>query len=166
MRARRPGLRPVLTFRAVTARSEAPSSFRSSSIRPGPLELIQIGIHDVLSRRRLIAYLVRANLKKQGSDTLLGNIWWVLDPLLQMLVYVVIVSVILKQKQADYPLFVFCAILPWKWFQSTVQDGVVSVTSTERLIKQINFPKLVLPFATAMAEMVSFAFGLIPLMAL
>ena len=43
----------------------------------------------MLSRRRLISYLVRADLKKTGSDTLLGNIWWVVDPLLQMLVYVI-----------------------------------------------------------------------------
>jgi ABC-type polysaccharide/polyol phosphate export permease len=135
-------------------------------VRPGALELVQAGIRDVLSRRRLIAYLVRADLKKQGADTLLGNIWWVLDPLLQMTVYVVLVSVILQKKQPDYPLFVFCAILPWKWFQATVQDGVSSVTSMERLIKQINFPKLVLPFANVMAGIVSFLFGLLPLTAL
>jgi ABC-type polysaccharide/polyol phosphate export permease len=166
MRGTSPRARPRATLRAVTARSEAPASFRSSSVRPGPLELILIGVRDVLSRRRLIAYLVRADLKKRGADTLLGNVWWILDPLLQMLVYVVLVSVILQKKQEDYPLFIFCAILPWKWFVSTVQDGLQSVVSQERLIKQINFPKLVLPTAAVMAGVVNFAFGLIPLFAM
>jgi ABC-type polysaccharide/polyol phosphate export permease len=157
---------PRATLRAVIARSEAPSSLRSSSIRPGSVELVRIGIRDVLSRRRLIAYLVRADLKKKGADTLLGNIWWIIDPLLQMLVYVVLVAVILRTDIADYPLFVFCAILPWKWFSTTVNDGVTSVSLHDKLIKQINFPKLVLPFAAVIAGIVNFAFGMIPLLGL
>jgi ABC-type polysaccharide/polyol phosphate export permease len=40
-----------------------------------------------------------------------------------------------------------------------VHDGVNSIVSRERLIKQIYFPKLVLPVATTMAGVVSFAFG-------
>ena len=83
------------TLPAVTSRSEVPSSFRSSSVRPGPLALIRLGITETLSRRRLIAYLVRADLKKSGADTLLGNLWWILDPLLQMLIYWLLVGVIL-----------------------------------------------------------------------
>jgi homopolymeric O-antigen transport system permease protein len=155
----------VLPFRPVTARSEVPSSFRSSSVRPGSLALIRLGITETLSRRRLIAYLVRADLKKSGADTLLGNVWWVLDPLLQMLVYVILVGVILQRGSGteDYPLFIFAAILPWKWFESTIKDGVQSVVSQERLIKQIYFPKLVLPVAASMSGVVNFAFGLIPL---
>lgn len=154
------------TLAAVTARSEAPASYRSSSARPGAPGLVRLGIREVLSRRRLIAYLVRADLKKKGADTLLGNVWWVVDPLLQMLVYVVLVGLILQRGIEDFPLFIFSAILPWKWFQSTVSDGATSVLSMERLIKQINFPKLVLPVAAVMAGVVNFAFGLIPLVAL
>ena len=78
---------------------------------------MQGGIREVLSRRRLIAYLVRADLRKTGADTLLGNLWWFIDPLLQMLVYVIFVGIILQRGASpDYPLFVLCAILPWKWF--------------------------------------------------
>jgi lipopolysaccharide transport system permease protein/teichoic acid transport system permease protein len=141
-----------------------PSSFRSSSVRPGPLALIRLGIRETLSRRRLIAYLVRADLKKSGADTLLGNLWWILDPLLQMLVYWLLVGVILGRGSVEaYPLFIFAAILPWKWFESTVRDGVQSVASQERLIKQIYFPKVVLPVAAALSGVANFAFGLIPL---
>ena len=63
-----------------------------------------------------------------------------------MVVYVVLVSVIFKVEQdRDYPLFVFSAILPWKWFSSAINDGITSVTSRERMIKQVKFPKIVLP---------------------
>lgn len=121
---------------------------------------------EVTQRRRLIGYLVQADVRKKGADTFLGNLWWVIDPLLQMAVYVVLVSVVFKRGVEDYPLFIFCAILPWKWFQTTVQDAITSVTGADRLIRQIQFPKLVLPVASAFAGIVNFAFGLIPLMAL
>jgi ABC-type polysaccharide/polyol phosphate export permease len=157
---------PRATLAAVTARPDAPASFRSSSVRPAAPQLIRQGIAETLSRRRLIAYLVRADLKKKGTDTLLGNVWWVIDPLLQMLVYYVLVGVILQRGGEAYPLFIFCAILPWKWFQATVSDGTSAVVSQERLIKQIQFPKMVLPVAAVVAGIVNFAFGLIPLFAL
>jgi ABC-type polysaccharide/polyol phosphate export permease len=150
----------------MSATSEAPAVFRSSAIRPGPVRLVSNGVREVLSRRRLVGYLVRADLKKAGADTLLGNIWWVIDPLLQMLVYVVLVTVIFKRDQPDYPLFVFCAILPWKWFASALGEGIASVTAMERLIKQINFPKLVLPVSSVVAGIANFGFGLIPLFGL
>ena len=134
--------------------------------RPGAVELVADGFREIWSRRRLIRYLVRADLKKHGSDTLLGNIWWVLDPLLQMVVYVVLVTVIFKVNKDAYPLFVFSAILPWKWFSSCINDGITSVTSRDRIIKQVKFPKVVLPVSAAVGGIVSFAFGLIPLIGL
>jgi ABC-type polysaccharide/polyol phosphate export permease len=167
MRARGPSGGRVLPFRAVTVRSEVPASFRSSSVRLGPVAAIRLGITETLSRRRLIAYLVRADLRKTGADTLLGNVWWIVDPLLQMLVYWLLVGVILQRdKYEAYPLFILAAILPWKWFDTTVKACRYAVVGAERLIKQINFPKLVLPLSSSMAEVVTFAFGLIPLTAL
>lgn len=143
--------------------SEVPSTFRSSAIRPGPLSLIRLGFAELFQRRRLIRYLVQADLKKKGSDTLLGNVWWVIDPLLQMLVYLILVTVIFQRDTPAYPLFLFGAVLPWKWFNTSITSGIGSVVGMERLIKQINFPKLVLPVASVMSGIVNFFFGLIPL---
>jgi lipopolysaccharide transport system permease protein/teichoic acid transport system permease protein len=140
-----------------------PVTYRSSAARPGPARLVADGFREAVSSRRLIRYLVRADLKKKGSDTLLGNVWWVLDPLLQMMVYWVMVSVILNRGGPDYALFIFAAILPWKWFLSSVNDAIASVTSRERLIKQLQFPKIVLPLSSSLAGVVGFLFGLIPL---
>ena len=90
----------VLPFAAMSATSEAPAAFRHAAARPGPLRLIGEAIEDIRSRRRLVRYLVQADIKKKGADTFLGNFWWVLDPLLQMGVYVVFVSLILDVKIA------------------------------------------------------------------
>ena len=153
----------MLPFAAMSATSEAPAAFRHAAARPGALRLIGDAIEDIRSRRRLVRYLVQADIKKKGADTFLGNFWWVLDPLLQMGVYVVFVSLILDVKTPDYPLFILSAILPWKWFTTSIGDAASSVVSQEKLIKQIQFPKLVLPVAATTAGVVGFAFGLLPL---
>jgi ABC-type polysaccharide/polyol phosphate export permease len=134
-----------------------------STRRPGFLSLLRDAASEVWSRRRLIRYLVQADLKKKGADTLLGNIWWILDPLLQMVVYVILVSIIFQRSEPDYPLFIFAAILPWKWFTSAVGDGITAVTTQGQLIKQIAFPKIVLPVAVTVAGIANFCFGLVAL---
>jgi ABC-type polysaccharide/polyol phosphate export permease len=139
---------------------------RTTAVRPGPLGLLGVAASDVWSRRQLIRYLVLADLKKKGRDTLFGNVWWILDPLLQMAVYVVLVSIIFKRSEEDYALFIFAAILPWKWFSSAIGDAILSVSGQDKLIKQVQFPKLVLPVAAILAGIVQFAFGMIPLGAL
>ena len=147
--------------------SEAPAAYRNTAVDPGAIGLIREGIGDVRSRRRLVRYLVAADMHKRGADTLLGNFWWVLDPLLQMVVYVVLVTLISRGHDIlDYPLFIFAAILPWKWFTASVTDATSSVASQDRLIKQIQFPKIVLPVAATTAGVVGFAWGLIPLLGL
>ena len=143
--------------------SEAPAAFRNAAARPNPLGLLAEAIRDITSRRRLVRYLVQAEIKKRGANTLLGNVWWVLDPLLLMVVYVVLVTIIATRALPDYPLFIFAAILPWKWFTAAVTDATGSVVNQHRLVKQIAFPKIVLPVAATTAGVVGFAFGLIPL---
>jgi ABC-type polysaccharide/polyol phosphate export permease len=148
----------------MSATSEAPAAFRHAAARPGPFALLAEAIDEIRSRRRLVRYLVQADIRKKGADTFFGNLWWVLDPLLQMGVYVVFVSLILSVKTPDYPLFVLSAILPWKWFTSSINDASQSVINQGSLIRQIQFPKLVLPVAATSAAVVGFAFGLIPLL--
>ncbi len=150
----------------MNATTPSPVSVRSSAARPGPVGLVVEGFRETISRRRLISYLIQADLKKKGADTLLGNVWWVLDPMLQMLVYVIVVGVIFQRGGPDYPLFVFAAILPWKWYSSSVGDAITSVSGQDRLIKQLQFPKIVLPVAATLAGIVNFSFGMIPLAAL
>lgn len=131
--------------------------------RPGPLATLVGTAQDVRSRQRLIRYLVGADMKKRGADTILGNVWWILDPLLTMLVYVILISIILKSTQPAYPLFVFCAVLPWKWFAASLSDATTCITVRDKVIKQVQFPKIVLPVAATASGVVSFAFGLVPL---
>jgi lipopolysaccharide transport system permease protein len=145
--------------------SQGPAAvpLRHASDGDSALTLLRQGISDILSRRRLVRYLVQADMKKRGSDTVLGNVWWILDPLLQMVVYVIFVTVISNRAAPDYPLFIFAAILPWKWYSAVINDATNAVVNKDKLIRQIAFPKLVLPVSTTTAGVVGFAWGMIPL---
>jgi ABC-type polysaccharide/polyol phosphate export permease len=142
---------------------EVAAEYRTSAARLGPIGLVAEAIREIRARRRLIRYLAQADLKKKGTDTFFGNVWWVLDPLLQMAVYVILVTVIFQRSQPAYPLFIFAAILPWKWFTTTVSDAITSVSGQDKLIKQIQFPKIVLPAAASLSGVILFAFGFVPL---
>ena len=147
----------------MSATSEVPAGFRNAAGEGGFVRLVAAGFNDIWTRQRLVRYLVQADVRRRGADTLLGNIWWVLDPLLQMVVYVVFVTIIVPRPTPDYPLFIFAAILPWKWFTATITDSTSSIVGKDQLIKQIQFPKIVLPTAAVVAGVVSFAFGLVAL---
>jgi lipopolysaccharide transport system permease protein/teichoic acid transport system permease protein len=147
----------------MTVVNEAPAAFRSSADRPGPVALILGAVRDIVSRRRLIGYMVRAEVKKKGTDTVLGNVWWVLDPLITMLVYVLVMTVIFERSTPDFPLFLLSAMVPFKWFTATIGSSTGAVTGHERLIKQILFPKVILPVTEAIAQIVSFLFGMLVL---
>lgn len=155
----------MLLSRAMST-TESVVGIKHASGSVSSLTLLREGIADILSRRRLIRYLVSADMKKRGSDTILGNLWWILDPLLQMVVYVIFVTIIANRPAPAYPLFIFAAILPWKWYSAVIADAQVAVVKQATLIRQIAFPKLVLPIATTTAGVVGFAWGLVPLAAL
>jgi ABC-type polysaccharide/polyol phosphate export permease len=143
--------------------TEAQAATPPRDRRPGPLGLAREGFRDILGRRRLIRYLVGADIKRTHADTLFGQLWWIIDPLLQMGVYIILVVFIFARSTPDYPLFIFAAILPWKWFSTTLNDATLSVTGRQQLIRQIQFPKIVLPTASVIAGTLSFAFGLVAL---
>jgi ABC-type polysaccharide/polyol phosphate export permease len=145
---------------SMTVVNEAPAAFRSSNDRPGPVALIRNAITDVWSRRRLIRYMVRADIKKRGVNTVLGNIWWVLDPLITMLIYVLVMTVIFQRSTPDFPLFLLSAMVPFKWFTHTIGASTGAVTGKESLIKQILFPKIILPVTLSLSQIVSFLFGM------
>jgi lipopolysaccharide transport system permease protein/teichoic acid transport system permease protein len=146
--------------------NEAPAAFRSSNDRPGPIALIRNAITDVWSRRRLIRYMVRADVKKRGVNTVLGNVWWVLDPLITMMVYVLVMTVIFQRSTPDFPLFLLSAMVPFKWFTATIGSSTSAITGKESLIKQILFPKIILPVTLSISQIVSFLFGMAVLMTL
>jgi ABC-type polysaccharide/polyol phosphate export permease len=107
----------------------------------------------LLRWRHLVADLARAELKRENARLVLGGLWWVADPLLQMAIYTLLVSVVFARTLPDYPLFILAALIPWKGLAASVGSGCTAITGNERIVRQIAFPRIVLPVARLMAQL-------------
>ena len=120
----------------------------------------------LVERRRLVWYLTISEVRSTGANSLLGNIWWFLDPALQLFVYFLLVDVLFHQGGPAILLFLGSAILPWKWFTAALTTGTAAVRGREQVMRQIAFPHIVLPAASVLASVGNFLFSLVPLSAL
>jgi ABC-type polysaccharide/polyol phosphate export permease len=143
--------------------SEPAAAAPQRRARRSTVTLAREGFRELTGRSRLVRYIVRADLKKAHADTALGQAWWLLDPIFTMLVYFFLFTVVLQRSTPDFILFLYAAILPWKWFAATLNGSMSSIVGRQALIRQIQFPKIVLPASSTLAQTVSFAFGLIVL---
>jgi homopolymeric O-antigen transport system permease protein len=143
--------------------TQRPPGFRELFLRLGLVRLVIRGLLDLRTRGRLLQYLVGTDLKRTHADTVMGQVWWLIDPFFSMAIYAILVTVVFAKQIPDAPLFLFAAILPWQWFQTSLVDATTSVTARGNLIRQIQFPKIVLPAASTIAGTITFGFGLLSL---
>src|SRR6186997_3612905 len=113
--------------------------------------------------RGLIQSLVARELKARYRGSILGFFWSFFNPLLLLLVY----SIVSKYLQAahdarvePYALFMFCGILPWTWFASSLTEASGVLISGGNLIKKVLFPAEILPIVTVTSNMVHFFLAL------
>jgi ABC-type polysaccharide/polyol phosphate export permease len=114
--------------------------------------------------RALIHSLVARELKARYRGSVLGFFWSFINPLLLLLVYSFVFKYIMpgsfKGIEEHYELFLFCGILPWTWFSSSLLESSGVLISGGNLIKKVLFPAEILPIVTVLANMVHFFFGL------
>lgn len=121
---------------------------------------------DLVRRRGLVVDLARAELRRENARLLLGDFWWIADPLLQMVVYTILVSVIFERAVPDYSLFVLAALIPWKGVSSSVSSGCTAITGNERIVRQLPFPRVVLPVARVASQLWRLGIALVVLVVL
>ncbi len=116
--------------------------------------------------REYIIYAIRSELKLSLAGTYLGYVWWVLDPLMYMLVYVLVVQVIFERGGPLFPVYVFCGLLPWKWTSTSVVQSTSSIKSNASILSQVYMPKFILPLIKISVNAFYFLFGFIVLLVL
>jgi lipopolysaccharide transport system permease protein len=114
--------------------------------------------------RGLIQTLVVRDLKARYRGSVLGFFWSFINPLLLLLIYTFVFTKVLPGMHAKemepYALFMFCGILPWTWFSSSLLESSNTLIAGGNLIKKVLFPAEVLPIVTVLANMVHFFLGL------
>lgn len=118
-----------------------------------------------LSRYRgLIQSLVARELKARYRGSALGFFWSFVNPLLLLLIYSFVFTVVLPgvhpPELEPFALFMFCGILPWTWFSSSLLEASSVLIAGGNLIRKVLFPAEVLPLVTVFAGLVHFCLGL------
>jgi ABC-type polysaccharide/polyol phosphate export permease len=117
----------------------------------------------LLRYRGLIESLVARELKARYRGSVLGFFWSFINPLLLLVIYSLVFTYFLPANAKGiehYELFMFCGILPWTWFSSSLLESSGVLISGGNLIKKVLFPAEILPIVTVLANMVHFFFGL------
>lgn len=121
-------------------------------------------LRQLVRYRALIQSLVTRELKARYRGSVLGFFWSFINPLLLLVVYSFVFTVVLPgthpQEIEPYALFLFCGILPWTWFSSSLTEAANSLMAGGNLIKKVLFPAEILPIVSVLANMMHFFFGL------
>jgi len=113
--------------------------------------------------RELFWHLTLRELRSKYKRSFLGWAWSTVTPLATMAVYTIVFRAIIRihippGKPSGlnlYALYLLCALLPWTFFQVSVQGGIVSLIGNSNLIKKTYFPREFLPAATVASTFVS-----------
>ncbi len=107
-------------------------------------------------------YWSRRSVVIRYSQTNVGVLWAILQPLLSSLVYVIVFSLVVRVSTdpVPYPLFILTGLITWTYFNRVVFSGAVSITSNLDIVTRVRFPREFLPLATVVESLVDLAIGL------
>jgi lipopolysaccharide transport system permease protein len=107
--------------------------------------------------RYLLSNLVRRDLKVRYRNSFLGILWSLLSPLLMMLVFSLIFGKLMPREDIrQYAVFFLVGLLPWNFFTGSLMSGTSSITGSTQLVKKVHFPRVLLPAASTISNLVNF----------
>ena len=112
-------------------------------------------IKEIYAYRHMITSLVRKDLRGRYKGSVLGFMWTFINPLLQLMVYTVVFSTILKSNIDKYYLFLFVALIPWLFFSTSLTGGAGCILSQKGMITKIYFPREVIPISHVTSGLVN-----------
>ena len=118
--------------------------------------------------RELVRNMVSRDLKVRYRNSTLGVLWSLGNPLLMMLVFTMVFTVMAPaggRNIEKFPVFVLCGLLPWNMFSASIIGSIRSIVDNAPLVRKIYFPREVLPISMILANLVNFGLALIVLFA-
>jgi lipopolysaccharide transport system permease protein len=119
-------------------------------------------IKDILTHRDLLWILVLRNIKIRYKDSALGFFWTLLGPVLLIVIYALFLGII--RFPIALPVLV-TGIFVWQYLAMCLGDSTHAVIGNANLIKKAAFPRIVLPLAMALANLINFLLSLIVVIA-
>lgn len=120
-------------------------------------------LKDLIKRKDLLIYLVFSGLKAQYRNTFLGFFWWLLDPLLGVMVYYFLVVIVLDRggDVENYGAFLVVGLIAWRWVRSVVNASSRSIMAHAGIITRVYLPKAIFPLSVCFSQLINFSIGLV-----
>ena len=129
-----------------------------------------LGLEELWQYRELLYFLTWRDIKVRYKQTILGAAWAIIQPFFMMVMFSLFFGWLARMPSdgVPYPVFTFCALLPWQLFSHALTESSNSVVGNQNLITKVYFPRLVIPIAAVLGGVVDFviAFVLLVLMLL
>ncbi|MDO9378601.1 MAG: ABC transporter permease [Nocardioidaceae bacterium] len=125
-------------------------------------------VKGIWAARKVLALLIRRDLKVKYASSALGYVWAVLDPLLMAGVYWFVFTQIFQRLDVGaepYIVFLVAGLLPWQWFTGAVNTSGRALNASAKLIRAQNLPREIWVLRPVLAGAVSYVFAL-PVLAL
>ena len=111
---------------------------------------------NLYNYRELLKTSVKKEIRSKYKNSFLGVVWSFLNPLLQIVVYAIIFSLILKNNQEHYAIFLCAGIIPWTFFSIAINKSAFTIIENGNIIKKVYFPREIIPISVVTAETINF----------
>jgi len=101
-------------------------------------------IYNIKRYFKYAVYSARADLKAEVAGSYLNWLWWILDPLCFMMIYIFIASVIFKSSEPYFPVYIFIGLTTWDYFNKNINASVKLVGNNRGIVTKIYIPKYIL----------------------
>ena len=124
-----------------------------------PSHFITDFIGDLWRYRELLYFFAWRDVKVRYRQAVLGIAWAVIQPLFTMVLFSLIFGRMahVPSNGIPYPIFSFCALVPWTYFSTVVAQASNSISGNASLVTKVYFPRVLLPAGTALAALLDFA---------
>lgn len=109
-------------------------------------------LKDIHKYWRYMIYSARAQLKNEVAGSFLNWLWWILDPLLFMLVYTFVYTIVFGNKQDYLCAFIFIGYTSWSFFQRSVNASVRIIKRYQPVLSKVYLPKFILILSTMLVN--------------
>ncbi len=125
-------------------------------------------IGELWRYRELLYFFAWRDIKVRYRQAAFGAAWAIIQPVFNMIVFTLIFGRLahMPSDGIPYPIFAYCALVPWTYFSSVVPLASNSLVGNSSLVTKVYFPRVLLPASTAMAGLLDFAISSILLVVL
>ncbi|HEY62358.1 MAG TPA: ABC transporter permease [Anaerolineae bacterium] len=114
----------------------------------------------------LLFFLIRRDIKLRFQQTVIGFLWIILQPLIQMSIFYVFLGVLVKVPTGNVPYHIFflSAFIVWQLFSQIINLSALSLVGNIGIIIKCYFPRMVLPLSTVVSALIDFGISFLLLL--